>query len=190
MNDIAQNWDLCLDAANAIYSNKKANPRYAFDVATQMLGTIYQESNGRTRRQFGLERVEYVGAFGITQIEWPTIKECLKRLDKKPAMAVRLARFVFERDGYDVCWYKHVTLWRREAILWTLQTSDRLAIALTRVNYSRFPPRIPEGADEQSRYWKAHWNTPRGKGTAHEYQDNWLRYCERFISELKAGRRE
>lgn len=51
------------------------------------------------------------------------------------------------------------------------------ATAMARVHYLRVPEILPMVGDlqGQARYWKQHYNTPLGAGTAEEYIENWER---------------
>jgi len=54
------------------------------------------------------------------------------------------------------------------------------ATAICRVIYYRRPEPLPAADDIPglAAYWKQHYNTPRGAGTAMEWEDNYRRYCE------------
>jgi len=155
-----------------------------------LLGTVYQESQGDTRRQHGVNVLGNTGGFGIVQIEWPTVRECLGRLDANPVLALRLARWVFEDDRYGHDWYRMGFLYRKTPILWMLRTSDRLALALARVNYGRFVEPIPGGTQLQAAYYKKYWNTKAGKGTPDQYLRNWLAHCQRTVEDWELAHAE
>ena len=50
--------------------------------------------------------------------------------------------------------------------------------AMCRIHYLRVPQALPKAGDldAQAVYWKAHYNTHKGKGTTAEYVANWRRY--------------
>lgn len=52
------------------------------------------------------------------------------------------------------------------------------AAAMCRIHYYRRPEPLPEAGalNSQAAYWKRHYNTPAGRGTAAEYVENWKRY--------------
>jgi len=61
-----------------------------------------------------------------------------------------------------------------------LITNLAYATAICRVIYYRRPEPLPAADDIPglAAYWKQHYNTPRGAGTAMEWEDNYRRYCE------------
>jgi hypothetical protein len=54
------------------------------------------------------------------------------------------------------------------------------ATAIARLIYYRRPESLPdaEDVDGLAAYWKEHYNTPLGKGTAPEWALNYRRYCQ------------
>ncbi len=58
--------------------------------------------------------------------------------------------------------------------------NNAYATALARVLYLSIPRALPDADDllGQARYWKAHWNTPKGKGTVEEYVANYRRHVK------------
>jgi hypothetical protein len=54
----------------------------------------------------------------------------------------------------------------------------RYAAAMCRIHYRRVKAALPAASDiqGQAEYWKAHYNTPLGRGTVQEYLQNWHRY--------------
>lgn len=60
-----------------------------------------------------------------------------------------------------------------------LATNLLYAAAMCRVHYYRVSAPLPEAGaiNAQAAYWKAHYNTPRGKGAAAEYLKNWNTYA-------------
>lgn len=54
------------------------------------------------------------------------------------------------------------------------------ACAMARVQYWRFPEKLP-GADDLdglAAYWKRYWNTPGGKGTPEQFVEAYQEHCE------------
>lgn len=51
-------------------------------------------------------------------------------------------------------------------------------ITMARLHYFRVPELLPSGSDiiGMARYWKKYYNTPLGKGTEEEFQENYTRY--------------
>jgi len=57
-----------------------------------------------------------------------------------------------------------------------LQTNLAYATIIARLIYYRVPEALPEADDIEAlaKYWKQHYNTPAGKGTAHEWRLKYL----------------
>ena len=53
----------------------------------------------------------------------------------------------------------------------------RYAAIMARIHYLRVPQKLPSKDDVwgQGKYWKAYYNTPKGKGTVEEYVHNYGR---------------
>lgn len=60
-----------------------------------------------------------------------------------------------------------------EELAYHLERYDDIACALARLKFLRVPEAIPEGVDAQSRYWKKHYNTIKGKGEPEDYVKSW-----------------
>jgi len=124
-----------------------------------VLGTIAQESAmGKYRRQLGNGP-----ARGICQMEPATEKDIWQNfLRYKITLRNRLSSIsgVYGSDPKK------------------LETNDQYAILMCRVHYLRVREPLPEAGDVNSlaRYWKLHYNTPLGKGTAKEFVENYKRY--------------
>ena len=50
------------------------------------------------------------------------------------------------------------------------------AAAMCRIHYLRVSSPIPDTLYGQASYWKEFYNTPRGKGTEHEYVESWKQF--------------
>lgn len=50
------------------------------------------------------------------------------------------------------------------------------ATAMARIKYLRAPGAIPADLEGQALYWKEHYNTAQGAGTAGQYLDDYRRY--------------
>lgn len=59
-----------------------------------------------------------------------------------------------------------------------LEHNDRYACAMARVHYLRVRAAIPAGGkvEDLAAYWKAHYNTPAGKGTVRHFVEAWERH--------------
>ncbi|SBS28481.1 hypothetical protein MSP8886_01192 [Marinomonas spartinae] len=59
-----------------------------------------------------------------------------------------------------------------------LEYNDKYAAAIARIIYMRVPSPLPPigNIEKQANYWKAHYNTPLGKGKPSEYIEKWNKY--------------
>ena len=65
---------------------------------------------------------------------------------------------------------------KAEEMIWNL----RYAVAMCRIHYYRQPGAIPSNIEGLAAYWKAYYNTPAGKGSEHEFIENYQRYAQRL----------
>jgi hypothetical protein len=116
-----------------------------------VLGTAIHES-----RLVYLRQVGGGPALGIYQIEPTTHADlCRNYLDHRPVLKERVAAFLAPSPEPDA----------------QLATNLAYATAICRLLYYRAPAPLPEASDVDglAAYWKAHYNTPAGKGTAAEW---------------------
>jgi len=129
-----------------------ANPRAA---AQLLLGTAIQESNLQFRRQFGDGP-----ARGLFQMEPATHNDIWTNFLKfNPALADKVRSF----------------LGGAEPSADALENNDKYAAAMARAHYRRVSAPLPAADDipAMGAYWKAHYNTPQGAGTANEFIDHY-----------------
>jgi len=126
---------------------------------TLLLGTALHESGG-------LRRLRQAGggpALGLYQIEPATHADILENfLAFRPDLAARVAGLAAQWPG------------RVEQ----LATNPAYATAIARIHYRRRPEPLPEAGDIAAlgRYWKRHYNTGRGRGTAEAFIESWRRW--------------
>jgi len=122
-------------------------------------GTIAQESDyGKYRTQIGGGP-----ALGIPQMEPATFRSIIDDyLKYRPHIWNKIAQIsgVLAPNIND------------------LINNDKLAICMCRVQYYRQKQEIPETLEEQAKFYKKYYNTPRGKATAEEYIKKYKLYCE------------
>ncbi len=122
-----------------------------------LLGTAIQESNLTHRTQLGGGP-----GLGLYQMEPATHDDIWNNyLKYRPDLAAKISAFLTSQDK-----------------LHNLQFNDAYATAMSRVHYSRVSSSLPNAGDisGQASYWKAHYNTPLGKGTISQYIVNWKLY--------------
>lgn len=121
-----------------------------------LLGTAIVESDLIHRRQFGPGP-----ARGLFQMEPRTHNDIWANFLKyKPALAHAVGSLLSSQNSDKLV---------------ELERNDRYASAMARVHYLRVSEPIPAAGNlkAMARYWKRHYNTPRGKGTEDKYRDKW-----------------
>lgn len=130
---------------------------YSKAASNLLLGTAVQESRLTYLRQL------FDGpALGVYQIEPSTLSDIYTSyLSYKPELFDKLNYFRGHQSNRDA-----------------LVTNLAYATAVARVHYFRRPEILPDAGDIPglARYWKIHFNTPKGKGTEREFIDNYKKY--------------
>lgn len=122
-----------------------------------LLGTALQES--------GLHYLTQIGggpAKGVFQMEPATHDDIwLNYLSYRPKLVSRIEVISNHRTPNEMVgnlWY---------------------AAAMCRIHYLRVPKPLPEAGaiNAQAAYWKKHYNTSKGRGTATEYIEKWNKHA-------------
>ena len=125
-----------------------------------LLGTAAQESHcGRYLRQ-----LRDGPAMGIFQMEPATFRDIQENyLRYRPEIQAKLA-----------------TLWPSPPEPEEMVTNLLLGAVMCRLHYRRVSEPLPQAEDLPglARYWKLHYNSRLGRGTASEFITNWQRYVE------------
>ena len=123
-----------------------------------LLGTALQESGLATRRQMGGGP-----ALGFFQMEPATANDIWDNYLKFRAPLAALVTGLLSTPAAD-----------RVA---ELETNDSYAAGMARIRYARVPEALPalDDIDAMAAYWKQHYNTPGGAGTADEFVATWTR---------------
>ncbi len=68
-----------------------------------------------------------------------------------------------------------------------LTNNDKYAAAMCRVHYARKPQALPKvnDLDEIAKYWKKHYNTPKGAGTVAKFKKKWQLYATKAFPNVK-----
>lgn len=147
-------WELCQSCAESVYGHAAPTPEYAERAARLLYGTVMFESGGAERRQRGFAPYpeNKRGAFGIGQVEIPTLRWMLQWL--KQRSDVRHHLYVWLGPG-PLLDEEHLP-----DIVRLLQTpnGDRLAVAFVRLRYFLAPGAIPATVAEQAAYWLRYYN--------------------------------
>ena len=133
-----------------------------------VMGTAAQESNFKYLRQLGTGP-----ALGLFQMEPTTHDDIWKNyLQFKPEIKAKLAEFVPVKSSLEVPPSRNLT------------GNLFYAAAMCRLHYFRNRERLPDEVKvwDLGGYWKRVYNTPLGKGTVEEFEENWKRYR---LSELE-----
>lgn len=130
---------------------------YTPDSANLVLGTIAQESSyGKYRKQLGDGP-----ALGIAQMEPNTFNDIVENFLKyRPHIidAIKRTCGITELKAED------------------LETNDKLAVCMCRIQYLRFKNPIPNDLAGYAALWKFRYNTMLGKGSVGEFILNYKKY--------------
>lgn len=135
--------------------------RYSDEAERLLLGTAIRESELRHRRQLGGGP-----ARGLFQME-PTTHDDI------------WSNFLVARSRRALAKRIHDTMSSADADpIAELENNDAYACAMARAHYLRISDPIPVtgGVRALARYWKLHYNTPLGRGTAADFERNWRRF--------------
>ncbi len=132
---------------------------YSEAAVNLMLGTVLTESRLSALLQYGGGP-----ALGLFQIEPLTLddiyKRYLQREDKKELLK-KVHQFMTVQDIHE-----------------QVVSNLPFAVIMARIRYFVVPEALPSYDDIQAlgEYWKKHFNSPGGKGEAHEFVENYKRY--------------
>jgi len=173
--------DLCRGCARSIYGNTAPTPEYAERAARLLLGTAAVESAFQARRQngpmFSWHNIE--GAWGLWQMEHGAAYDALAFARNHPAVERRAGEWLFCIPNADLSdFYGLLPSHLMHALAW-----DRFACLMARLYYLCKPPPIPAMECERAAYWKQHWNTELGSGTAMRYMWTWNCFVEPYIGD-------
>lgn len=169
-------WTLCQQCAVSVYPVEQYSVEYCDRVAKLLFGTAAQESGLRWERQRTPRWDGAVGGFSKWQVETGSIKQSIALMSRRPLLAERATKFLFNDPNAPTSWLSDMTL---DAILWAMRMddNDKIGVLFCRLHYLRVADPVPYGLGPQADYWKRYYNTMAGKGTCQEYLDNWNRYC-------------
>jgi len=129
---------------------------YSKEASNLIWGTISQESlRGRYIRQIGCSHS--VGGFGMIQMELATAKDILNN-------------YIEYRPNLQVLYHKYYN--QELTLKQNLTGNMHFQVFMCRCHYLRVPESIPTYTKGQAMYWKKHYNTVKGKGTAEDYMRN------------------
>lgn len=130
---------------------------YSLDAEEQLLGTCAQESH--MGKWIDQTTPGPGPAYGIFQMEKATHNDLWENfLRYKPAIGVKMLRYVTHTEAEEMVGNLYY------------------AAAMCRIHYFRVREKIPHTLHEQAAYWKKYYNTVHGKGTVHEYLENYRKY--------------
>ncbi|MBS3777452.1 MAG: hypothetical protein KGY70_19815 [Bacteroidales bacterium] len=131
---------------------------YSESALNLLMGTAAQESHlGHYIEQINGP------AKGIFQMEPNTFEDHINNyLNYKPDLKQRIEK---------TCDLKE---WKADALVYNL----KFAICMARVHYLRVPKPLPDrdAYHDLAEYWKAHYNTYRGRGTVEQFVNNYKEF--------------
>ena len=153
---------LCRDCAGMVYGTRPPTGRYAESVARLLAGTAAAESLLKWRRQMHFSDTNPEGAWGLWQTEKGAVADSVKYLRRR--LDVQAAALRFAPTAAPMLAFTDEL-----PRLHLIRDDDRVACLFARLHYLRVSESVPEGLEEQARYWKRYYNTAGGKGTVPEY---------------------
>lgn len=167
-----------LGCALACYETKPPTAEYADAVARLLVGTAATESHFRFRRQTVFDWNTDRGAWGLWQTEGAAVADSVDYLVRRPVLAKRMAQWLFMQDDAEIA---PIFAQSTGTLLRLISGWDSLALMFCRLHYLRVPSPVPRDLAGQAAYWKQHYNTPLGKGTAEKYLADWDRFVKGAI---------
>jgi len=130
---------------------------YSPDAVNLLLGTMAQESAyGKYRRQLGNGP-----ALGVFQMEPRTHNDIVNNFLR------------YHKDlGAKILQWSRLNQFNSLE----LERNDRYSICMARMQYWRFPDKMPRDVQGYAELWKKRYNTPLGAGTVNEFLHNYNRY--------------
>ncbi len=180
-------WRLCLDCAQHIYGLRKPRPHYVRRVAELLFGTAAKESWGfQFRRQKNMPWRGSHGGFSLWQVEQGSMITSMGYLRRREDVAERAREWLWRGEEVPP---DSLTAMTQDGLLMLMRTCDRTGVLFARLHYLCVPESVPEGAGPQAAYWKKHFNTSEGSGTAEEYLEYWARFAPRVkaLSQTQQG---
>ena len=171
-------WALSLECAQSVYGTKPPNARYAWDVARLLAMTVAHESGGFLwNRQLGFSISETTGAFGLWQIEQGSTRASLTYMTKRPDVAERAGRWLFQHKSVPAGWWQQFNV---QGLAYLLTGWPRACCLFARLHYMRVAAPVPQSIEEQGAYAKRYYNTSAGKATAADYVAAYQVYIDSF----------
>lgn len=128
-----------------------------------LLGTAAQESGFGTY----LRQVGGGPALGVFQMEPATEKD------------IWCSYLVYREDLTETVWQVAGAAYDVGPVMITaLEANLSYQVAMARIHYRRVKEPLPphDNVEALGRYWKQHYNTPKGKGTVQEFAKNYFKY--------------
>lgn len=130
---------------------------WSLEAEMLLIGTAAQESNLIHTRQLGGGP-----ALGYFQMEGATHDDCWKNyIDFRAPLKAKVLATRIATGKPDAT----------EMVI-----NHKYAAAMARVHYMRVAAALPSGPRGLNAYWKLHYNTPLGAGSADDFIANWNRY--------------
>lgn len=171
-----------LNVASRIW-NRPPTREYVSRVESLLFMTVAHESGGfqwrRQQRWQGGKAVgplrDYVGAYGLIQMERDTVAWMLDWLQDRPDVQTRCQRYL--ADFGDPEGMAQLAYGSPEDVCKRLETpdGDTIGLALCRLRYLVVPEAIPAGLDAQGAYAKRYYNTDAGRATPQDYVEAYRR---------------
>jgi len=189
---------LGMSCAQAVFGARPPALHYAVRVADLLFMTAAHESGLIHRRQtvFAGKNTNR-GGWSLYQVEWPSIEESLRVMNRKPEISTHVLRWLAAFHSRDLRGAVEAALrampdlpedtpaddlhevspWVRLLGLMLEETGDPLGCLFARLHYLRAPGPVPATVIDMAAYAKRYYNTAAGKATAAKYQNAFTRLC-------------
>lgn len=178
-HNLSRFWHLCQSCARGVYAAHQPSHEYADRVARLLFGTGAQEGGYRHSRQMGYGLNDSGGAFSYWQVEAGSVSDSVALLRRNRACQDSVRDWL--PDTLRTFLKVTTTGSDYSELMRALVFSPELGVLFARLHYLRIPELVPVALEDQAAYWKQHYNTTFGKGTAQEYLGNWVRLCAEVV---------
>lgn len=137
---------------------KRLGPKYADPKAVDL---VY--NTGLVESKYGYLRQVQGPAVGFMQIEpFTAVDTCINYLQFREKLMKQVADVCY----LDVKYFTDPTIddWK-----FILTTNISAMVVFSRLHYRRVPKPLPRTVNEQAVYWKAYYNTAKGKGSVDKF---------------------
>lgn len=151
-------YELSRSCAKGVWHMVDPPYKRACAVTELLFSTALMESDLKHTRQIGYSYMEEGGAWSYWQLQYDSVKESIRMLNKRAFTARRVGRWIFDDKSVTAEWTSMFDDLSPLEVMQIIGGFDRMACAFSRLHYLWVPEPIPTGAISQGLYWKKHYN--------------------------------